>query len=115
MVVFRGPQGQISIPGSSHSKPPKGYVREEITTRKAADRLCKELNVRDSQKFWSNQQHEYEFYNKSLAGNRRDIERMMEDGSLHPKVKEFMAIAMREGDKSDRVKYEAANYFEVLE
>lgn len=116
MVVFKSADGKIRIPPSTSSKPPKGWVREEITTRRQADAVCKELSARDQATFNEQQRREREFFEKNFGRNRADIMKMYE-GVDDPRVREFMDVAMREMDRRDREahSYSPAVYFQVLE
>lgn len=116
MAVFKGPQGQVWIPPSTQSKPPKGFVREEINNRRQAEALCKDLGEKDRAKFNDAQRREREFFEKNFSRNRAEIMKMYE-GVDDPKVREFMDVTMREMDRRDREahSYSPAVYFQVLE
>lgn len=116
IVVFRDAKGRIRVPGNSNAKPPKGWQREEINTRRQAEAISKDVSNRDRAKWAELRQREAAFFERDMAKNRAEVSEMYHNIS-DPKVREFIDIAMRRGDESDRRSnsYNPGVYFQVLE
>ena len=47
IVYFRSPDGKIRLPMRANSRPPKGYEKVELSTRRQVERFEREMNQRE--------------------------------------------------------------------
>lgn len=81
MVVFRSPDGKVSIPWEPNAPCPAGYVREEVRGARAVRKLERELDARDLRR---HQQHmaKREFvFGPQRQKRREDLKQIVRDGS----------------------------------
>lgn len=116
IVIYRDKNGNIRVPGSGKWKPPKGWQREEIRTRKEADAVTREMGTKDRAKWEELRRREAHFFENSFASNRAEIQKLRE-GVTDPRIREFMDVAMRKSDERDRQAktYEPGVFWGVLE
>lgn len=116
ITIYRDKYGRVRVPGKGNWKPPKGWQKEEIRTRKEADQITKEMGTRDRKEWEALREREAAFFENSLGRNRAEIEKLRRDVD-DPKVREFIDIAIKRSDESDRqsMRYEPGVYFHVLE
>lgn len=80
MVVFRSPDGKVSIPWEPNTPCPKGYVREEIRGVRATRRLEKELDTIDRKRY---EQHQLKLQNvlgPQRERRRQDLHQIIREG-----------------------------------
>ena len=79
-VVFRGPNGDVSIPWDHSSPTPEGYVREELRGSRALRKLERELDAKDIKRHAQYQEKvERQFY-MQREQRRRDLHDMIRTG-----------------------------------
>lgn len=116
LVVYKDKNGRIRIPGNSQAKPPKGWQKVEINTRREAEAVTKEMAGRDRARWAELRQREAAFFESEFGKNRAEVEKLRH-GVSDEKVREFIDIAIKRGDESDRKSrsYDAGVYWGVLE
>ena len=80
MVIFRGPDGKVSIPWEPNTPCPKGYVVEEVRGAPAVRRLEKELDQKDIQRYKRHQAKLERIFAPQRAQRREDLKQLARDG-----------------------------------
>src|SRR5262245_12826412 len=78
IVVFRDAHGNVRVPGKSSAKPPRGWRREEVTTRREAEAITRDMNAKDRRKWDSYREREAQFFDRNLARNRAEVQQLMQ-------------------------------------
>lgn len=72
-VVFRGPDGKVSIPWEPGAKCPSGYVREEVRGARAVRRLEKELDAKDLAKHRHFKEQQERLFSPQMNHHRENL------------------------------------------
>lgn len=80
-VVFRSPDGKVSIPWDPNTPCPKGYVREEVRGARATRKLEKELDARDYRRYQHFQQKKEVIFGPRRQRSREDLKQIIRDGT----------------------------------
>jgi len=120
-VVFRGPNGRVSIPWSPDAKIPKGFVREEVRGARAVRRLEKELDAQDLIRHRRNQESEHRVFGPSRQRIREDLHQMIREGvakvgdrtvQLTDTGKEYARAALKKLDGGYSKNFDPDNHLE---
>jgi len=121
-VVFRSPDGKVSIPWEPNAPCPKGYVREEVRGARAVRRLEKELDAKDMKRYQRFQENRQRLFRHDKR--REDLKQIVSqgvttkidhDGSRRTiQVSQFgrdlAREALRKMDNAPSERYEPGNY-----
>ncbi len=80
LVVFRSPDGKISIPWEPNAPCPPGYTKEEIKGAAASRRLEKELDAADRKRYEQYQLKVERIKGPARERRRADLQQIMRDG-----------------------------------
>ena len=80
-VIFRGPDGKITLPWQHDAPCPPGSVREEVRGPKALRRLEKELDAKDLKRHRDYVEKEARLKAPGLARRRADLHQIIRDGA----------------------------------
>jgi len=128
VVVFRDSAGNVSFPGRSDAKPPKGFERVELTTIRQMEQFERTFNAsersRNQRYVEREQQMSEEARSKLRSDLRNGFSQRMPDGTLKtlPGIKHMSSFgramaeaAMRRTDEMPRKNGNGSDFFlEVL-
>lgn len=80
MTVFRGPNGEISIPWERSTPCPKGYEVEEVRGARAVRRLEKELDAKDIKRHQDFKLKQEAIFGPQREKRRQDLRQIVRDG-----------------------------------
>lgn len=120
-VIFRGPNGKVSIPWEPDTPCPAGYVREEVRGARAVRRLEKELDAKDIARYRQHQEKLQRVFAPQRAQRREDLKQIIREGvTTHEgrtiRVSQFGRDLARERlrrldqESSTRGNYDPGNY-----
>lgn len=122
MTIFRGPDGQISVPWDDKTPCPKGYEREEIRGARAVRQIERELDAKDIARHRRFQENRQKLFRHDQR--REDLKQIISQGvttkrdaqgnvkTIH--VTEFgrklAREALRRMDSAPTDRYDPGNY-----
>jgi len=109
MVIFRGPDGKVSIPWSDKTKTPEGFVREEVRGAKAVRKLERELDAKDLARHHQYQE-KMERFMEPINNSVREGLKRQRDNARHPFERDLAAAALARMDRGYSQNFDAGNH-----
>lgn len=108
-VVFRGPDGKVSIPWEPTAKCPEGFVREEVRGARAVRRLERELDAKDLATHRATEERKARFQEPINKVVRENLLHRMRNAT-HPFEKSLAQAALDRMERSYSTNYDAGNH-----
>lgn len=108
-VVFRGPDGKISIPWEPTAKCPEGFVREEVRGARAVRRLERELDAKDLATHRATEERKARFQEPINKVVRENLHHKLRN-ARHPFERQLVQGMLDRMDRGYSSNYEAGNH-----
>jgi hypothetical protein len=110
-VVFRGPNGETSIPWEPTAKCPPGYQREEIRGSWAVRKLERELDAKDLQHYRETQERKQMLIEPRLQHHRENLKQIVRE-ARNPFERHLAQAALDRSQRGYSTNYDPGNHRE---
>lgn len=118
-VVFRSPDGKVSIPWDHETPCPPGYAREEIRGPRALRKLERELDAADIKRHNNFRDNRDRLYEPQRRQRREDLRQIIRDGvTVHEgrtirvtqQGRDIARAALERGERGYSDRYDPGNH-----